>query len=120
LVVWRSADGGEHWERAFVDATPRETLPLAVSADAVFVGLDRRVVRTDGVLSAPLDSTVTAIAVSPDGSVWAGTISGVFVSRDRGETFTPTSGPERAVALAATRGLVYALQLGGRVWRRGC
>ena len=73
---------------------------------------------------------VTAVAASPnyaeDGTVFAATNAGVFVSRDRGDTFQSWSDglvPPGMVALAISQSyrddrLVYGLGLGGTVWRR--
>jgi hypothetical protein len=70
---------------------------------------------------------VTSLAVSPvDRTVFAATNAGVFVSRDAGETFATWSDGltnPRIVSLAISPSfgqdqLVYALGLGGTVWRR--
>ena len=73
---------------------------------------------------------VTALRTSPtfaeDRTLFAATNAGVFVSRDNGETYQPWSdglNPLRMVALGTspgypTDGLVYALGLGGTLWRR--
>jgi hypothetical protein len=71
---------------------------------------------------------VTSLAVSPiDRTVFAATNAGVFVSRDAGETFANWSHGltnPRTVAISVSPNygedrLVYALGLGGTVWRRG-
>jgi hypothetical protein len=73
---------------------------------------------------------VTALAISPsyaqDHTLFAATNAGVFVSRDGGETYHSWSDgltPLRTIALATSPSyprdrLVYALGLGGTVWRR--
>ena len=73
---------------------------------------------------------VTAVAVSPsfadDQTVLVATNAGVFVSHDAGDTYTPWSEglvPPGIVALAlpSTFGddrAVFALGLGGTLWRR--
>lgn len=73
---------------------------------------------------------ITAIAVSPDyrndHTVYVATSGGIFVSRDAGRHFAPWSGgmgSAPVVALAVTGKLddgqwVYALGLGGTIWRR--
>ena len=75
-----------------------------------------------------LGGAVTAIVVAPGGAIFAGTSTGVYVSRDQGHTFElwkTSVGPRRVIGLAlAPDSLVYALELGGRLWRgrdeRGC
>jgi len=73
---------------------------------------------------------VTALGTSPsfaeDHTLFAATNAGVFVSRDAGDTFESWSEsltPPRTVTLGtspafSTDGLVYALGLGGTLWRR--
>ena len=73
---------------------------------------------------------VTAIAPSPnfahDRTVFVATNAGAFASRDSGETYQPWSEslvPSALVALAVSPAyhsdrLVYALGLGGTIWRR--
>ncbi|HTD78471.1 MAG TPA: hypothetical protein VK898_12595, partial [Chloroflexota bacterium] len=73
---------------------------------------------------------VTALAVSPayatDRTMFAATNAGVFVSRNGGERFEPWNEglhPARMVSVALSPTyphdrLVYALGLGGAVWRR--
>jgi ligand-binding sensor domain-containing protein len=66
-----------------------------------------------------LGGAVSAVAVAPDGAIYAGTSAGVSISRDQGHTFEVSDGPARVVSLALSAdGLVYALELGGRLWRR--
>jgi hypothetical protein len=73
---------------------------------------------------------VTAIAPSPnfamDNTIFAATNAGVFVSRDRGDSFQPWSEnlyPANIVDLAISPGfaddrLIYGLGLGGTIWVR--
>lgn len=75
---------------------------------------------------------ITGIAVSPnyrnDNTVFVATSAGIFVSRDAGRHFAPWSGgmgstPVVALALTGKAGArgeqwVYALGLGGTIWRR--
>ena len=126
VVLWRSCDGGDGWERWLVERGA-DLLPLAVppaqDAEVVFAGLGNRVLRplprTREVRSGehrPIwrqvdcsagAATVTALVASPtfrdDRTLFAATSSGVFVSRDSGETFSPWSeglAPPPVVALA--------------------
>ena len=74
--------------------------------------------------------SVTALAASPnyrdDATLFATTGAGVYVSRDAGASFTPwseglTSAAVVALAISPDYGrdrLVYALGLGGTIWRR--
>jgi photosystem II stability/assembly factor-like uncharacterized protein len=61
-----------------------------------------------------LDRSLSALAVAPDGTLWVATATGILVSHDGGATFTAEGGPERVLAIAPP----YALELGGRIWRR--
>jgi hypothetical protein len=73
---------------------------------------------------------VTALATSPsyaeDHTLFASTNAGVFVSRDGGASYQAWSeglSPPRTIALTISPGyaqdrLVYALGLGGTLWRR--
>ncbi len=73
---------------------------------------------------------ITALAASPhyrqDNTTYAATSGGIFISQDGGRTFGPWSGgmgtlPVVALAVApkgAAGQWVYALGLGGSVWRR--
>jgi hypothetical protein len=75
-------------------------------------------------------AAITALAASPhyrqDNTVFAATSAGIYISQDAGRTFAPWSGGMGAapvVALAVTpKGAngqwVFALGLGGSVWRR--
>jgi len=112
LVLWRSRDGGERWERWLVERGA-DRLPLAVPPDSaldgmLFVGLGRRVVKqlpraqeVRGGQRRPIwrsvelgdeATRVTALAVSPafrdDRTLFAATSDGVYVSRDGGESFS--------------------------------
>ncbi len=120
--------------------------PGYASDDVVFVGLDARVlksvrhaqvVRTGqrrpvwrAVHLSEEVATVTAVAPSPDytrdQTVFAGTNAGVHVSRDGGHSYQLWSDglvPPGILALAVSPDyssdrLVYALGLGGTLWRR--
>jgi photosystem II stability/assembly factor-like uncharacterized protein len=73
---------------------------------------------------------ITALAAPPDDAsgrvVFAATSTGVYVSRDGGDHFAAwdaASGPGAVIGLAvsptyASDHLVYALEMGGAVWRR--
>ncbi len=148
LVLWRSTDGGQRWERWLVERG-ENVLPLAVpstypASQVLFVGLGGRVMKPVPNVQElragsrrPLwqgvdlgGGAVTALATSPDyltdRTVFAATSGGVFVSRDDGESFTPWSEglePASVVALAVSPGYardrtVYAVGLGGTIWRR--
>jgi photosystem II stability/assembly factor-like uncharacterized protein len=115
IVLWRSADGGEHWDPWLDQWEVRDApqvIALAVSPDyasdeMVFVGLGARVLkparharevragRSRPVWHAKdLDQgvvAVTAIALSPayaqDQTVFVATNAGVLISRDGGESY---------------------------------
>lgn len=145
-AVWRSADGGDRWDRRLEE---RSEGPLALAASSagdgmVFVGLGGRVLtpipkfhEVRGGRRLPAwrrvelgDVRVTALAVSPafgdDRTLFAATSGGVYVSRDGGTSFARWSevGDLAAmVSLAPTPGYpadreVYAVALGGSLWQR--
>jgi photosystem II stability/assembly factor-like uncharacterized protein len=109
VVLWRSIDGGERWQRWLVEpAGGVSRMPLADVVDGrVFVGLGGRVFKPlrnaeevrsgerrpvwrgvdvgDGVVG------ITALCASPafgeDHTLFAATNAGIFVSRDSGDSF---------------------------------
>ena len=132
LVLWRSADGGNSWDR-WMEERGRSALPLAVPPGhlgdgSLYVGLDgviakpiRNTWRRGGTARMPVWITarlsddegnspaITAIAVSPhyrnDHTVFVATSAGIFISRDAGRNFAPWSGgmgTTPVVALAVT------------------
>jgi len=156
VVLWRSVDAGERWDRWLVEreagvGTRQRFVALAVAAgyashELVFVGIGPRMLqpvqharevhagqRRPVWRGADLSHgavAVTAVAPTPsytgDRTVFAATNAGVFVSRNGGETYQPWSEglvPPGVVGLAisptyAADRLVYALGLGGTIWRR--
>jgi photosystem II stability/assembly factor-like uncharacterized protein len=147
LTVWRSRDVGLQWERWLVEPG-EDLLPLAVSAgyaidERVYVGVGRRVLtpmrNTREVRAGEqrpmwrdvnLGATSTGIAVPPAAEVsnvvFVATSAGIHVSRDGGEHFArwlDGDGPSATVAVAVSPDyprdrLVYALEVGGAIWRR--
>ena len=144
--VWRSAAVGGRWDRWLEersDGTPALAAPSA-TAGTVFVGLQRAVLtpipnfhEVRGRVRVPVwrrvelgDATVTALVASPayddDRTLFAATSGGVYVSRDSGASFgrwDQNGDPVPMVSLAptasyATDKLVYAVGLGGSLWRR--
>ena len=80
-----------------------------------------------GVLVDKPATLVTGVATTPDAStVFAATSNGVHVSRDDADHFSAWDigdGPRAVVAVAVSPSyardrLVYALALGGAIWRR--
>jgi photosystem II stability/assembly factor-like uncharacterized protein len=146
VIVWRSADSGQQWQRWLVEpAGAAEVVPLATSPTSadVFAALTGRVLhpllyatarhggeRRPVWRSALLETgaAVTDLAVSPDyardNSVLAATNVGVFASRDGGERFEPWSAglkPASVVSLLWSEpSTVRALTLGGTLWQRYC
>ena len=153
VVVWRSTDSGQRWQRWLVQPGSGATrVPLVVPSrygvdQTMFVALGRRVLRPvrdaqevhagerrpmwQAAEPGPEVTGVTDLAVSPaygagDRTVFAATNAGVFVSRSGGETFEAWSDgldPARVVSVAVSPAyaedrLVYALGLGGTLWRR--
>jgi hypothetical protein len=147
LTVWRMDAQGDRWRRWLVEQSA-EVVALGVPPThavdgALFVGVNGRVhhpVRGAAEVRAgqrrPMwravpvgdgSARVTAVVTSPryglDRSVFAGTSDGVFVSDDAGERFRRCGeGPAPASILALAypeQGDLYALALGGSVWRLG-
>jgi photosystem II stability/assembly factor-like uncharacterized protein len=147
LTLWRCAHDGGRRERWLVERGSG-LLPLAVSPtygvdDMVYVGVGSRVLspmhRTRELRAgerrplwrgADLGATVTALATATDyqgrRTVVAATSAGVYVSHDAGASFAPWrdgDGPAATVAIVlsssyANDGMVYALEVGGTIWRR--
>jgi hypothetical protein len=152
VVLWRSVDGGERWQRWLVEHVGGlSRMPLAVASThavdgSVFVGLGGRVFkplrnawevrsgdRRPVWRAIDIDRAavgITALAASPafaeDHTVFAATNAGIFVSRNAGESFQRWNDgldQPRMVSVAVSPAyredaLVYALGLGGSVWRR--
>jgi hypothetical protein len=134
VVVWRLWDGA--WQRWFVRPDPTDVVPLAATDAELLVGLAGRVWRpmrsaeeVRGSERRPMwqsavlgdgSPRVTAL-VHFGGGVAAGTSGGVFVSDHAGDHFAPLSeglSPPAVVSLAYPEAdELYALGLGGTVWR---
>jgi len=150
LVLWRSVDSGQRWSRWLV-ARGADPLVMAIPPtfpidEVLFVAVGRRVLQP---LRHALEKragerrpvwrgadiggetvVVTELATSPnyqaDGTVFAATSAGMFVSHDRADSFQSWSeglAAPRLVGLGVSPsyvddGLVYALGLGGSIWRR--
>jgi photosystem II stability/assembly factor-like uncharacterized protein len=115
VVLWRSIDGGERWQRWLVERVGGlSRMPLALAStyavdESIFVGLGGRVfkplrnaqeVRSGerrpvwrGVEIGKAALGITALAVSPafgeDHTIFAATNAGIFVSRNAGDSFQP-------------------------------
>ncbi len=144
IHVWRSTDGGQTWRKildqhtsaAWLDAV----LPLAPARkpyDGAFFATDTQCLRplqggrdvwvgTQMCQDAP---NVLGLAVEGDpnhgGALYSATSSGVFRSQDGGRTWhlintEANSGSYVSIALGTDdkgRRALYALELGGRLWR---
>jgi hypothetical protein len=129
VVLWRSVDGGMHWQRWLVERGG-DFLSVAVPPnypvdEVVFVGLGGRVLKPlrqtrevrageqrpiwRGVQVGGEGTSVTALTTAPNAgagaTVFAGTSAGVYVSRDGGDRFSAWGdglGPAAVVALAVS------------------
>jgi photosystem II stability/assembly factor-like uncharacterized protein len=137
VVLWRSADNGQRWQRWLAEPTALvDTVALALSpTGTVFVGLSDRVLypvpggtEVRGGERRPMwhttriaNAVVTDLAAPAADMLLVGTNRGVFISRDTGDSFAPWSddrGPAAVVSLLCpSDGAAYALSLGGSVWR---
>jgi hypothetical protein len=141
--VWRGADraewthlleaervttliaGPSHSKDGLVFAALDDQVRSPLPGMTQIVGRQRRPVWRQ----ASMPGRITALAVAPrhhsDRTVLAGTSAGVCVSEDAGESFTAWTegmGELPTVALAFSPGYasdraVYAVELGGRIWR---
>jgi photosystem II stability/assembly factor-like uncharacterized protein len=96
--LYRSDDDGASWRNTFASlerSDPLAVTALAVADSTVFAGVNGAVLRSDDsgdhwqivTLASPAPQVV-ALALSPDGTVIAGTAQdGVFVSTDRGASW---------------------------------
>jgi len=145
--VWQATTAGG-WQRilAATHAVPTCVLPAPTytTTGTAFVGLGTQVwwpargwqevergERRPSWQRTELAARVIALAVAPtfarERIVAAGTSTGMALSRDAGARFTPWSdglgrAPMVAVAASPTFAsdrLLYAVELGGRLWRRG-
>jgi photosystem II stability/assembly factor-like uncharacterized protein len=147
FTLWRMDAAGDRWRRWLVDQSAEVvalTVPPTHAVDgALFVGLNGRVLHpvrgteeVRGGQRRPMWravtlgdglARVTALVNSPsyavDRTVYAGTSDGVFVSDDGGEHFRRCGDglvPASILSLAyPEQGELYALALGGSVWRLG-
>ncbi len=148
LALWRSRDGGEQWEQR-LSARGSEALPLLIVPNpsreaAIFIGVGGRVLRDcpaiagggagdSGWREAPLGDgslVVTHLVASPryrsDGTLFAATSVGVYISCDRGRSFYSCSeglnGRGVVVVTPSPRyakdWLIYAAEPDGTLWRR--
>ena len=142
VAVWQSTDG-QSWQRVLIEhgpGTAAQPAPLTHFVDGtIFAGFGDTVMR--GVPGpgaerqpnwrrASLPGLLTLLETSPayrqDKTILAGTSAGVCISRDGGQTFQPWSvgmGHVPVIAAAfspayAADRLVYAVELGGRIWRQ--
>ncbi len=147
--LWCSRDGGKAWA-PWLDADEQVALPVVIPSNfaatgTVFVGIGNRLFRpilhTQAVRGsetrpiwrqvevAPRAASIIALAASPsfhdDATLFVATSTGIVVTRDGRETFTPLDpepGPQRPLALVVSPGyqhdrLVYVVALGGEIWR---
>ncbi|TAK25374.1 MAG: hypothetical protein EPO26_03090 [Chloroflexota bacterium] len=149
VVIWRSEDGGKSWVPLTSHHTPGRwltiTMPPTYARDrAVFVGVQGAVLRPmAGPMAAPrpgrrqlwfaervgrpntaVVSLVASSTYVKDGTLYAGTSDGVYVSRNGGLTWSALNDDltNRAiVSLAlspnfAKDGVLFAASLGGAIW----
>lgn len=144
LVLWRSTTAGG-WERWLVEHGSGG-VALAFAPGAIFVGLEGRLLSPlrdvwdtcagerrpawrsidVGDASARVTGLAVSLAYPTDRTVFISTNRGVFISRDAGRHVEPWSDGLLGAAIVAVAPspeycddrLVYALGLGGSVWRR--
>lgn len=127
-VILRSDDDGEHWEVIGLAAPPPHVVALALSPNFREDGIALAGSAQDGVLLSDdrgatwvawnfglVDLNIYALALSPnfntDRTVFVGTESGVFRSRNGGRSWHELAFPMDAapvLSLAATPQLIYA------------
>jgi photosystem II stability/assembly factor-like uncharacterized protein len=141
IVLWRSPDAGATWQRWLLERASGGVLPIAlpparVSNETIYVGINHRVLhpirharevrageRRPLWRPTPLGDAsqpVTALAAPDPGTVLAATSGAVYLSQDGAESFHVWNDGLPSlpvVALAAAGDVVYALALGGTLWR---
>ena len=146
IRLYHTRDAGVTWVRVFEKGARGQLAPIAVPAtyrDArAFVGVvagrdvftpngPRLASWVEGRVSVDRLAAVTSLVISPNfgrtGRFYAGTGLGLFHSRDRGHTWSPTGGrnaPANVTCVTAAieasgAEAVFAGTLDGDVWRRG-
>jgi photosystem II stability/assembly factor-like uncharacterized protein len=118
-----SDDVGRSWRPLDTPFSVKDVISVATDGQSVVVATTTLVWRTtdDGDHWDPwfeFAGAATAIAIASDGAIFVGTPTGVYLSRDQGNTFEISGSPPRVIGLAlAPVGALYALELGGRLWR---
>jgi len=144
LTLWRSADAGATWHQIAVQATSVGSLDIAIPSGVRQDPAARAILATGPHVLCPPQSgggTWIPVTVDPSGanvlsvvtageadhsqSVFAATGGGVFHSADGGRSWEPFMeglDPRTFTSLALVSGpekhSLYALSLGGIVWRR--
>lgn len=143
VALWRSTNGGEAWRQLTTQVTPARWIDIAMpkgvdkAAEQAAVATGPYCLRplrraTDVWISTTVDpneanvlSVVVLGEIDQGGKLFAATGSGIFSSADGGRTWQPFSGGLGAtsfISLVARhegeQDVLYALSLGGIVWRR--
>ncbi|MDE2989801.1 MAG: hypothetical protein OXU21_01865 [Chloroflexota bacterium] len=146
IRLYHTRDAGVTWVRVFEKGARGQLAPIAVPPNyrdaRAFVGVvagrdvftpngPRMASWVEGRVSVDRLAAVTSLVVSPNfgrtGRFYAGTGLGLFHSRDKGHTWSPTGGrdaPTNVTCVTATieasgAEAVFAGTLDGDVWRRG-
>ena len=146
IRLYHTRDAGVTWVRVFEKGARGQLAPIAVPPNyrdaRAFVGVvagrdvftpngPRMASWVEGRVSVDRLAAVTSLVVSPNfgrtGRFYAGTGLGLFHSRDKGHTWSPTGGRDApanvtcvtAAIEASGAEAVFAGTLDGDVWRRG-
>ncbi|NLG49523.1 MAG: hypothetical protein GX552_05355, partial [Chloroflexi bacterium] len=144
VALWRSTNGGETWRQLTTQTTPARWLDIAVPVGVEEKATEQAVLATGAYCLRPLRRakdvwisthvdpagsntlSVTALGeVDNGGMILAATGSGIFHSLDGGRTWQPfQEGIEGSsfISITATmqdgKAALYALSLGGILWKR--
>ena len=144
VALWRSTNGGETWRQLTTQVTDARWVDIVMPGDGTENAADQAVVATGPYCLRPLRrakdvwistrvdasgaNTLSVVAlgeIDKGGELYAATGNGIFRSGDGGRTWQPfssglTAGSFVTVVAVSAEGTreLYALSLGGMVWKR--